>query len=160
MSARYRCMTSSVHIYLTVVTGFLIVIFYRNQLQRPSSKEMCVREVHRWSSEVWMFKFYIKKCYIRRTCSSETKQNFKKPYLPVFKFMRNSSDYGRFRTKFLTTLICRRYRMGYNDTCYLHGKFGHIPKKSIFPEPSKIRRNSGNPEKTEILVIRISEKSI
>jgi len=35
-----------------------------------------------------------------------------------------------------------------------------IPKKSIFPEFSKIRRNSGNPEKTEILVIRISEKSI
>ena len=32
-------MTSSVHIYLTVVTGFLIVIFYRNQVQRSSSKE-------------------------------------------------------------------------------------------------------------------------
>ena len=72
MSARYRCMTSSVHICLTVVTGFLIVIFYRNQLQRSSSKEqielqakllnyflgsnksninqkktLCAREVHR-----------------------------------------------------------------------------------------------------------------
>jgi len=23
-----------------------------------------------------MFKIYIKKCYVRRTCSSETKQNF------------------------------------------------------------------------------------
>jgi len=39
MLARYRFMTSSVHIYLTVVTGFLIVIFYRNQVQRSSSKE-------------------------------------------------------------------------------------------------------------------------
>jgi len=31
-----------------VVTGFLIVIFYRNQLQRSSDKEtFCAREVHR-----------------------------------------------------------------------------------------------------------------
>ena len=40
-------------------------------------KRRCVREKFtEWSLEVWMFKFYIKKCYIRRTCSSETKQNF------------------------------------------------------------------------------------
>jgi len=48
MSARYRCMTSSVHICLTVVTGFLIAIFNRNQLQRsPSTETLCAREVHR-----------------------------------------------------------------------------------------------------------------
>jgi len=48
MSARCRYITSSVHICLTVVTGFLIVIFHRNQLQRSSSKEtLCAREVHR-----------------------------------------------------------------------------------------------------------------
>ena len=48
MSARYRRMTSSVHICLAVATGFLIVIFYRNQSQRSSSKEtLCAREVHR-----------------------------------------------------------------------------------------------------------------
>jgi len=35
----------------------------------------------------------------------------------------------------------------------------YIPKKK-YPETSKIRRNSGNPKKTEILVFRISEKSI
>ena len=48
ISARYRFMTSSVHICLTVVTGFLMVIFCMKQLQRSSSKEtLCVREVHR-----------------------------------------------------------------------------------------------------------------
>ena len=35
-----------------------------------------------------------------------------------------------------------------------------IFQKNIFPETSKIRRNSENPKKTEILVFRISEKSI
>jgi len=35
-----------------------------------------------------------------------------------------------------------------------------IYQKNVFPETSKIRRNSENPEKTEILVFRISEKSI
>ena len=124
-------------------------------------KRRCVREKFtEWSLEVWMFKFYIKKCYIRRVCSSETKQNFKKPYLPVFKFMRISPFYGRFRTKVLTVHICRRERIGYNDTCCIHGKFGNIPKKAFFPKLQKIQRNSGNPKKTEILVIRISKQSI
>ena len=45
-------------------------------------KRRCVREKFtEWSLEVWMFKFYIKKCYIRRTCSIEKRQNFYKYYL-------------------------------------------------------------------------------
>jgi len=55
--------------------------------------------------------------------------------------------YGRFRTKDLTIHICRCYQRGYNDTCHVHGKFGLYTKKNIFPETSKIRRNSGNPKK-------------
>ena len=35
-----------------------------------------------------------------------------------------------------------------------------LSRKKNFPETSKIRRNSGNPKKTEILVFRISKKSI
>jgi len=41
---------------------------------------------------------------------------------------------------------------------YLRKNLETIPK-NIFPETSKIRRNSGNPEK-KILVFKISEKSI
>jgi len=40
------------------------------------------------------------------------------------------------------------------------GNLNNTQKKNSFPETSKIQRNSGNPEKTEILVFMISEKSI
>ena len=54
-----------------------------------------------WSLEVWMFKFYIKKCYTRRTCSSETKQNFKRYRYRIFviEFVRISTEYSQVRTK-------------------------------------------------------------
>jgi len=42
----------------------------------------------------------------------------------------------------------------------MYRKFGLYTKKNIFAEISNIRGNSGNPKKTEILVFRISKKSI
>jgi len=44
--------------------------------------------------------------------------------------------------------------------CTCLQKIWIIYKKKKFPETSKIRRNSGNPNKTEILVFRILKKSI
>ena len=106
-----------------------------------------------------MFKFYIKKCYIRRTCSSETKQNFQKPSSPTFKFVYfallwsvpNQGPYD----PHLSLLRNRLPR----HLPYLR-EMWNIIQKNIFPETSKIRRNSENPKKTEILVFRISEQSI
>jgi len=81
-------------------------------------KRRCVREKFtEWSSEVWMFKFYIKKCYIHRTCSSETKQNFSKYSSLVSTFIWNSSKYCIFRTTYLMLHVWRRQRVNYNDTC-------------------------------------------
>jgi len=42
----------------------------------------------------------------------------------------------------------------------MYRKFGIYTIKNIFPETSKIQRNSGNPRKIEILIFRISKKSI
>ena len=106
-----------------------------------------------------MFKFYIKKCYIRRTCYSETKRNLKNSYFPIYKIARGSTYYDRFRTKDLTIHFCRRSRLGYNDTYHFRGKFGIYNPRNIFPETPKIRRNSGSPKKTEILVFRISRSN-
>jgi len=51
--------------------------FIGNSYEDHQIKRRCVREKFtELSLEVWMFKFYIKKIYIRRTCSSETKQTF------------------------------------------------------------------------------------
>ena len=94
-----------------------------------------------------MFKFYIKKYYLRRTCSSETKQNFKKPYLPIFKFMRISTFYGWFRTKDLTIHICDVNEWA-TTTLVISWEIWKLYQKNIFPETSKIRRNLGNPKKT------------
>ena len=156
MSARYRCMTSSVHICLTVVTGFLIVIFNRNHYKDQQVKRRCVREKFtEWPFEVWMFKFYIKKCYIRPTCSSETKQNFDNPVylfsrLCEFDFLWSVSNQGP-HDPYLSMLTKRLQRhLPYR------WKIWNLYKKNIFPETSKIRRNSGNPKKTEIPVFRIS----
>jgi len=156
MSARYRCMTSSLQICLTVVTGFLIVIFIGTSYKDHQVKRRCVREKFtEWSLEVWMFKFYIQKCYIRRTFSSETKQNFQESFSTIFKYTNldvlwSVSNQGP-HDPHLLTLTNRLQRH-----CHIYRKFGQY----IFPETSKIRRNSGNPKKTEILVFRISEKSI
>jgi len=89
-----------------------------------------------WSLEVWMFKFYIKKCYIRRTCSSETKQNFNF----FINLYSSSSVYGRLRTKHLPLNIRQRSRVSYNDTCHFYGKFGLYSR--IF-----FSRNLKNPKK-------------
>jgi len=68
-------------------------------------KRRCVREKFtEWSLEVWMFKFYNKKCYVRCTCSSETKQIFLKHHVLSFQFVRLSVEYGRFRTTDLPIL--------------------------------------------------------
>ena len=124
-------------------------------------KRRCVREKFtEWSLEVWMFKFYIKKCCIRRTCSSETKQNFKKHYVLVFKFLWILTKDGQFQAKDLPLCIWQRQRVSNTDTWNGCGKFGLYTRKNIFPETSKIRRNSGNPKKTEIPVFRILKKSI
>ena len=62
---------------LTMVTGFLFVIFYRNQLQRSSSQEtLCAREVHRMVlGGLNVQILHQKKLCTSCTCSSETKQN-------------------------------------------------------------------------------------
>jgi len=135
-------------------SSFFIGTSYKDQ----HVKRRCVREKFtEWSLEVWMFKFYIKKCNIRRTCCSETKHNFENPVylfsrLCKFDFICLVSNQGP-HDPYLSMLTKRLQR-------HLHGKFGLYSKKNISPETSKIRRNSGNPEKNEILVFRISKKSI
>ena len=161
MSARYRCMTSSVHICLTVVTGFLIVIFYRNQLQRSSSKEtLCAREVHRMVLGSLNVQILHQKMLFTSYMFWWNEEKLLKNYILVFKFEWISLEYGRFRTEDLPLHIWRRSRASYSGTWHVSGKFGIYTRKNIFPETSKIRRNSGNPKKTEIVVFRISEKSI
>jgi len=82
--------------------------FIRTSYKDHQVKRRCVREKFtEWSLEVWMFKFY-KKCYIRRTCSSETKQKFYKHFSFVVKFMWILAECGRFRNKDLTLHIWRR----------------------------------------------------
>jgi len=123
-------------------------LFIGTSYKDDQVKRRCVREKFReWSLEVWVFKFYIKNCYIRRTCSSETKQNFAKSCEPIFKCMRISTYSGRFRTKDLTIHICRRSWIGYNDTYHIYGKFGIYTQKKNFSETSKIDRNCGSPKK-------------
>ena len=161
MSARYRCMTSSVHICLTVVTGFLIVIFYRNQLQRSSSIEtLCAREVHRMVLGGLNVQILHQEMLFTSYMFWWHEEKILKNHKVVFKFEWISSEYGWFRIKDLPFHIRRRSRVSYSDTWHVFGKFGLYTKKKIFPETSKIRRNSGNPKKTEIVVFRISKKSI
>jgi len=156
MSARYRCMTSSVHICLTVIpdrhfsqdswSSFFIGTSYKDH----QVKLRCVREkLIEWSLEVWIFKFDIKKCYVRRrsTCSSEKKQKNSNSYVFISKITWSSGGYGRFRTKNLLIYVWRSWRVTYSDTWPPVGKFGLYTRKNIFPETSKIRRNSGNPKK-------------
>ena len=102
-----------------------------------------------------MFKFYIKKCYVRRTCSSETKKTFEYDIYLISHtsgFPQSTVDLEPFaqHPTTLTSKLQRHWRR--------FQKIWIIYKK--IPETSKIRRNSGNPKKTEILVFRISEKSI
>ena len=59
-------------------SSFLIGTSYKDH----QVKRRCVREKFtEWSLEVWMFKFYITKCYIRRTRYSESKRNLQNSYL-------------------------------------------------------------------------------
>jgi len=161
MSARYRCMTSSVHICLTVVTGFLIVIFYRNQLQRSSSKEtLCAREVHRMVLGGFNVQILHQKILYKSYMFWWNEAKILRILFPYFQVYTNFDVFWSVSNKDLTIHICRRYRIGYNDTCHIYGKFGYYTKKKKFPKTSRIRRNSGNPKKTEIVVVRISKISI
>jgi len=73
-----------------MVTGFLFVIFYRNQLQRSSSKEtLCAREVHRMVLSGLNVQILHQKMLLRRTCSSETKQFFSKILITYFQVCAN-----------------------------------------------------------------------
>jgi len=154
-------MTSSVHICLTVVTEFLIIIFYRNQLQRASSKEtLCAREVHRMILEGLNVQIWHQKMVYTSYMFWWNEAKLLTILVPCFrvcmKFGRvwSVSKQALFAPR-LTTLTSKLQRH-----LKLLGKFGFYTKKNIFPETSKIRRNSGNPKKTEIIVLRISNKSI
>ena len=122
-------------------------------------KRRCVREKFtEWSLEVWMFKFYIKKCYCIVHVLVKRSKTFKNPlYLQVsanFNLLWSISNQGP-HDPHLSTLTKRLQR----HLPYLL-EIWNLYQKNIFPETSKIRRNSGNPKKTEILVFRISKKSI
>ena len=124
-------------------------------------KRGCVREKFTERSlDVWMFKFGIKKCYNCRTCSSEMKQIFETCFLFVLMCMWILAEYGPFRPKDLPLHIWRRLRVGNNDTSHIYRKLRLYTKNNIFPGASKIWRNPGNPKTTEILVFRISKKSM
>jgi len=72
-----------------------------------------------------------------------------------------SVEYDRFQGSsalHLTTLMSKLQRhLTFLREIWITGKFGLHTKKNIFPETSKIRRNSGNPKKTEIFVFSISK---
>ena len=160
MSVRYRCMTTSVHICLTVVTGFLIVILYRNQWQRSSSTEtLCAREVHRMVlGGLNVHILYQKMLYTSCMFWWNEDKFLKILYVwfqPQVTFLRvRSGSNQELFAPYPTTLTSKLQRRW---TCLQ--QIWIIYQKKI-PETSKIRKNSGNPKKTEILVFRISKKSI
>jgi len=138
MSARYRSMTSSVHICLTVVTGFLIVIFYRNQLQRSSSTEtLCAREVYRMVLGGLNVQILHQKMLFTSYIFWWHEEIFLKNYTLVFKFEWISSEHGQFRTKDLPLNIRWRSRASYSVTWHVFGKFGLYTNKTFFPKLQK-----------------------
>ena len=81
-----------------------------------------------------MFKFYIKKCYIRRTCSSETKQNFKRSFSPLFKdfdVLWTVPNQGSHDPHLFT--LSNRLQW----THAIVGNLETIPKKIFFPKLEK-----------------------
>ena len=101
-----------------------------------------------------MFKFHIKKCYIRRTCSNETKQNFSKYCQVVLKFLSVRLDQNQGLSAQHPTTLPSKLQL--HLSC--PREIWIIYRKKKFPETSKFRRNSANPKKTEIFVFRISKK--
>ena len=100
-----------------------------------------------------MFKFYIQKCCIRRTFSSETKQNFQESFSPIFKYTNldvlwSVSNQGP-HDPHLSTLTNRLQR-----------HFNIYTKKTFFPKLQKSDEILEIQKKTEIGVFRISKKSI
>ena len=139
-----------------MVTGFLFVIFYRNHLQRSSSKEtLYAREVHRMVLGGLNVQILHQKNLLRR---NEAKLFLILIYIfhvcEKFDLLWSVSNQGSHDPN-VSTLTNRLQR-----PLRYPREIRNIYQKNIFPETSKIRRNSGFLEKTEIFVFRISKKSI
>jgi len=90
-----------------------------------------------------MFKFYIEKSYIRRTCSSETKQNV---YNLVYLVSKLCEFW--FTTVGFEPMTSRSTSGDFNNLQRHFPRLQEIwnfTKKKNFPETSKTRRNFGNP---------------
>jgi len=137
-------------------SSFVIGTSYKDHQE----KRRRVREKFtEWSLEVWMFKFYIKKCYCVAHVLVKRSKTFKNP-------MYLCSSLCQFRLTMVgfEPRTSRSTSIDFNNRLQRHlgyvREIWNLYQKKYFPETSKIQRNSGFPKKTEILVFRISKKSI
>jgi len=117
-----------------VVTGFLIVIFYRNQLQRSSSTEtLCAREVHR----MVLGGLNVQILHQKMLVTSLHVLVKRRQLYDCCQVWRISLRHGQFRTKALPVHIRRRSRVSYSGTWHVTGKFGIYTKKTFSPKLQK-----------------------